>query len=129
MSDVPSQLKYTPTHEWVLCKDDELTIGVTKHAEQLLGDLVFVELPEIGNNVSDGDELGVVESVKAASDFYTPMGGVVVDVNQKVSENPELVNKDPYGEGWLVKIKPTSLEGLNQLLDAEAYSQKIAEDI
>ena len=100
-----ADLKFTRTHEWLKSNGTEMTIGITEHAQQLLGDMVFVELPEKGDEVNAGDELGVVESVKAASDFYAPISGVVIAVNQQVSENPALVNSDPYGAGWLVKIK------------------------
>ena len=127
MSNIPSDLKYTKTHEWVqIHGDDELTIGITEHAQELLGDLVFVELPEVGNKVNAGDDLGVVESVKAASDFYAPVSGVVISVNENVSEDPSLVNQNPYDQGWLVKIKPDAPNELDKLLDADSY-QKVAE--
>jgi glycine cleavage system H protein len=128
MSNIPSNLRFTASHEWLNNHEDEMSIGITEHAQQLLGDLVFVDLPSIGTEVSAGDELGVVESVKAASDFYAPVGGVVVAVNQQVNEDPALVNSDPYGAGWLVKIKPNHLAEINQLLTAEQYQEKIAED-
>lgn len=123
-----TDLKFTKTHEWLLTGNDEFTVGITDHAQQLLGDMVFVELPEEGDIVSVGDELGVVESVKAASDFYAPVSGKVVAVNQQVSENPALVNSDPYGAGWLVKIKASNLNELNDLLNAEQYQNEIAEE-
>lgn len=128
MSNIPSNLRFTASHEWLNNQEDEMSIGITEHAQQLLGDLVFVDLPSIGTEVSAGDELGVVESVKAASDFYAPVGGVVVAVNQQVNEDPALVNSDPYGAGWLVKIKPNHLAEINQLLTAEQYQETIAED-
>ena len=128
MSNIPSDLKYTSTHEWVQTNsDDELTMGITEHAQELLGDLVFVDLPEVGNKICAGDDLGVVESVKAASDFYAPVSGVVVSVNPKVSEDPALVNQHPYEDGWLVKIKPDSSSELEELLSAEEY-KKVAEE-
>lgn len=128
MSNIPSDLKYTSTHEWVQTNsDDELTMGITEHAQELLGDLVFVDLPEVGNKICAGDDLGVVESVKAASDFYAPVSGVVVGVNPKVSEDPALVNQHPYEDGWLVKIKPDSSSELEELLSAEEY-KKVAEE-
>ena len=102
-------LKFTTTHEWLDSTGTEMKIGITEHAQELLGDMVFVELPEVGKEVMAGDELGVVESVKAASDFYAPISGVVVAINNVVNENPALVNSDPYGAGWLVKIKATHL--------------------
>ena len=128
MSDTPSNLKFTQTHEWLKNDQEDKIIGITEHAQQLLGDMVFVDLPEIGNTVQAGDELGVVESVKAASDFYAPISGVVVAVNQHVRENPALVNTDPYGAGWLVKIKPNNSEEINDLLTAEQYQNEITGD-
>src|SRR5688500_2664195 len=105
-----TDLKFTSTHEWLKIVDQECLIGITDHAQQLLGDMVFVELPEEGDEVEAGEELGVVESVKAASDFYAPVSGKVIAINQAVNENPALVNSDPYNTGWLVKIKPRNLE-------------------
>lgn len=128
MSDTPNHLKFTQTHEWLNSAEEDVVVGITEHAQQLLGDMVFVDLPQIGDTVQAGDELGVVESVKAASDFYAPVSGVVVSVNQHVSENPALVNNDPYGAGWLVKIKPNNLDEINALLDAEQYQNEIAGD-
>ncbi|HHF7344582.1 TPA: glycine cleavage system protein GcvH [Legionella feeleii] len=123
-----TDLKFTRTHEWLKSGGDEYTIGITEHAQQLLGDMVFVELPETGDEFKAGDELGVVESVKAASDFYAPISGVVVAVNQEVSANPALVNSDPYGAGWLVKLKAHNPAELNELLNAEQYQNEIAEE-
>jgi glycine cleavage system H protein len=123
-----NNLKFTPTHEWLKIGQNEVTIGITEHAQQLLGDMVFVELPEIGDVVSAGDELGVVESVKAASDFYTPISGVVTAVNEAVVSNPALVNTAPYNEGWLVKLKPNHLDEINELLSADQYQNEIAEE-
>lgn len=128
MNDIPENLKFTKTHEWVKKDEDEITLGITAHAQELLGDLVYVELPEVGNKISSGDELGVVESVKAASDFYAPISGVVVAVNHKVSEDPALVNQAPYGEGWLVKIKPDNPDEIDELLGADEYQEKTKED-
>lgn len=124
-----ADLKFTRTHEWVESSPDGImTIGITEHAQQLLGDMVFVDLPEEGNEVIAGEEFGVVESVKAASDVYAPIGGVIVGVNQRVSENPALVNSDPYGAGWLIKIKANNLAELENLLNADEYQNEIAED-
>jgi glycine cleavage system H protein len=128
MSNLPKDLKFTTTHEWALCEGDEVTIGITDHAQELLGDLVFVDLPEVGNKVCAGDELGVVESVKAASDFYAPISGVIISVNPKVCEDPALVNHEPYDKGWLVKLKPDSPSELDSLLDLEHYKQEISEE-
>lgn len=123
-----NDLKFTATHEWLKTGNDEVTIGITEHAQQLLGDMVFVELPEIGVVVSVGEELGVVESVKAASDFYAPISGVVTAVNEVVIGNPAIVNTDPYNEGWLVKLKPSHLNEINDLLSADQYQNEIAEE-
>ncbi len=121
-------LKYTATHEWLRNDNNEVTIGITEHAQHALGELVFVELPPLGNSVNAGDELGVVESVKAAADFYAPITGTIVAVNQNVCENPELVNKDPYDAGWLVKIRPSRPEEIEQLLDSEQYQNHLSEE-
>lgn len=123
-----NDLKFTATHEWLKAEQEEVTVGITDHAQQLLGDMVFVELPEIGDVVHAGDELGVVESVKAASDFYAPVSGVVTAVNDAVAENPAIVNTDPYTAGWLVKIKPSHLNEINDLLTADQYQNEIAEE-
>ena len=128
MSSTFTHLKFTSTHEWIAADQEEMTVGITDHAQQLLGDMVFVELPVVGDEVNSGDEIGVLESVKAASDFYAPISGVIVAVNQQVSENPALVNSDPYGNGWLVKIKPHNPDEVEMLLDDEQYQDEIAED-
>lgn len=122
-----NNLKFTSTHEWLKQEGDEVIIGITDHAQQLLGDMVFVEMPEIDHAVNAGDELGVVESVKAASDFYAPISGVVTAVNEAVVENPAIVNSEPYTEGWLVKLKPSDLSELDNLLDADEYESEINE--
>lgn len=123
-----NNLKFTSTHEWLKTEADEVVIGITEHAQQLLGDMVFVELPEIGDVVSAGEELGVVESVKAASDFYAPISGVVTAVNEAIVANPAIVNSDPYQEGWLVKLKPSNPDEINKLLSADQYHNEIAEE-
>lgn len=123
-----NDLKFTATHEWLKSGQDEVTVGITDHAQQLLGDMVFVELPEVGDEVSAGQELGVVESVKAASDFYAPISGVVTAVNDAVVENPAIVNTDPYIAGWLVKLKPSNPNEINELLNADQYQNEIAEE-
>lgn len=123
-----NDLKFTATHEWLKKEADEVTIGITDHAQQLLGDMVFVELPEIGDTVRAGEELGVVESVKAASDFYAPISGVVTAVNTAIIDNPAIVNSDPYNAGWLVKLKPSHPDEINELLSADQYQNEIAED-
>ena len=118
----PSDLKYAKTHEWVRDEGDVVTIGISQHAQELLGDLVFVELPAVGKIVSVGAEIAVVESVKAASDVYAPISGEVVAVNTQLESQPELVNSAPYGEGWLFKLKPSDKAELNALLSAQEYS-------
>ncbi|RUR12893.1 glycine cleavage system protein GcvH [Legionella sp. km772] len=123
-----NDLKYTKTHEWLKEEQDEVIIGITEHAQQLLGDMVFVELPEIGDTVDAGDELGVVESVKAASDFYAPIAGTVTAINEAVVAEPSIVNNDPYQAGWLVKLKPSHPQEINNLLTAEQYQNEIAEE-
>lgn len=128
MSGTPKNLKFTETHEWLDSSSDDMTIGITDHAQQLLGDMVYVELPQIGDEINAGDELGVLESVKAASDFYAPVSGVVVAINEQVNENPALVNSDPYGAGWLIKMRPNDLNEISELLDDEEYHNEIAEE-
>ncbi|USQ13561.1 glycine cleavage system protein GcvH [Legionella lytica] len=123
-----NDLKFTSTHEWLKEEQSEVIIGITDHAQQLLGDMVFVELPEVGDVVEAGDELGVVESVKAASDFYAPISGVITAVNETVVENPAIVNTDPYHAGWLVKLKPSDLSEIDNLLTAEEYQNETAEE-
>jgi len=128
MSDVPEDLRYTRTHEWVRADEDGLyTIGITDHAQEQLGDLVFVELPEIGRHCEADEACMVVESVKAASDVYSPVAGEVVEVNEALADSPELVNKDPYGEGWMIRIRPDDPKALEGLMDAEAYRALIEE--
>ena len=119
-------LKFTKTHEWIQPNEDPMVIGITEHAQELLGDLVYIELPNEGKQVQAGDELGVVESVKAASDFYAPISGTIIAVNHEVSDDPALVNNDPFGSGWLVKIKPSNASELTELLSTDDYSHHIA---
>ena len=122
---VPQELQYTKSHEWVRVEDEVVTVGITDHAQEELGDVVFVELPEEGDSLGAGDTLGTIESVKAVSDLYAPVGGEVVEVNGALEDTPENVNEDPYGEGWLVKIR-TSEEG--DLLSAEEYEKVVEEE-
>jgi len=124
----PSSLKYAETHEWVKTDDSgELIVGITDHAQDLLGDLVFAELPEVGQQVGKGDECSVVESVKAASDIYSPVTGEIVAVNGELEGGPEAINDSPYQDGWIFVIKPTDTSELDDLLDAEGY-QNLTED-
>lgn len=120
-------LKFTKTHEWIKQEGDVAIIGITDHAQDLLGDMVYVELPKVGDTVHASIEMGVVESVKAASDLYSPASGTVVEINQLVLDNPALVNKDPFGEGWLIKLKMNNPDEMNGLLDEKAYLQEITE--
>lgn len=126
MSHVPEELYYTKTHEWVRVEADEtLTVGITDHAQNLLGDMVFIQTPELEALYGTGDDCAVVESVKAASDVYSPIAGEVIQINEALIENPELVNQDPYGDGWLFKIKPEDSGEVEELMDAAAYLEHI----
>ena len=128
MSEVPTELKFLSTHEWVLVEDGIATIGVSDHAQELLGDLVYVELPEHGSTVSAGDSVGVIESVKAASDTYAPLSGEIIEVNDELENAPEQINNDPYGNGWMYKLSIEDSEEVENLLDADAYTDSIADD-
>jgi len=129
MSEILDGLKYIDTHEWVRIEDDgTAVIGITDHAQELLGDLVFVELPEMDTDLSTGDECGVVESVKAASDIYSPLGGKVVAINEELTDTPELVNNSPYQDGWLFKLALTNPSEVDTLLDAKGYSKCLEDD-
>lgn len=129
MSNIPAELKYTKSHEWVRTETDgSLTVGITDHAQEALGDLVYVEVPEVGSALDAGDAAAVVESVKAASDVYAPIGGEVIAANEELADAPEQVNEDPYGGGWLFKLQPTDASELDALLDAEAYQADIDEE-
>lgn len=126
MSSIPNNLKYLDSHEWArLESDGTVTVGISDHAQGSLGDLVFVEVPEVGKTLSKGGAAAVVESVKAASDVYSPVSGEVVAANEALGASPELVNTDPYGAGWLFKLKPSNTGELAQLLDAQAYEKVV----
>jgi glycine cleavage system H protein len=125
MSHTPSELKYASSHEWARLEEDgTVTIGITDHAQDALGDVVFVELPEVGVVMAAGDDAGVVESVKAASDIYAPLGGEVIAINEKLDDEPETVNSDPYNDGWFFKLQPSDTSELDALLTAEDYQQQ-----
>ena len=127
MSNLPEDLKYTKEHEWVREEDDgTVTVGITDHAQGLLGDLVFVELPEVGARLTAGAECAVVESVKAASDVYSPLGGEVTAVNETLGDAPETINEDPYGAGWIFKLRLGDASELGALLDASGYAELVA---
>ena len=127
MSEIPAELKYASSHEWVrLESDGTVVVGITDHAQDELGDVVFVELPEVGSELDAGAEVAVVESVKAASDIYAPITGEVIEINPLLEDEPETVNRSPYGDGWFFRIKPTDLSELEQLLDSDGYADAIA---
>ena len=129
MSNIPSELKYTKSHEWVRVESDgSITVGITDHAQELLGDMVFVELPEAGATYTAGDECAVVESVKAASDVYSPVAGEVTAVNEDLPDAPETVNQDPYDSGWMFKMTPEDAGEVDELMDAEAYGEFVASE-
>lgn len=124
MSELPGDLQYTSEHEWLRKEDDgSVTVGITDYAQAALGDLVYIELPETGAEVDEGGEMAVVESVKAASDVYAPVAGTVVEVNASLADDPEKINSDPYGEGWIVRLQPSSDPG--QTMDPDAYQEFI----
>ena len=124
---IPNELKYTSDHEWVKMEGSDFVIGITDHAQDSLGDVTFVELPEIGARFEDKAIFGVVESVKAASDLYMPVTGEVIEVNDSLNDSPENVNSDPYGNGWMIKIRPDQTDSIGSLLDADAYSKEIGD--
>ena len=126
MSNIPAELKYVASHEWLRLEEDgTITVGITEHAQDLLGDVVFVELPEVGATITVDDEIAVVESVKAASDVYAPISGEVIAINESLDDDPEVINSDPYGEGWLYKMKATNIEDYEGLLSAEEYENEL----
>jgi glycine cleavage system H protein len=127
MSSVPKALKYSKTHEWVRKDDDTYTVGITDHAQCMLGDLVYVELPEVESSLESGQECAVVESVKAAADIYSPVSGEVVEINEALIENPQLVNQDPYGKGWLFRVRPFEVD-MTSLLNSDQYSKQVASE-
>ncbi|MDA7601251.1 glycine cleavage system protein GcvH [Gammaproteobacteria bacterium] len=123
MSESPENLKYLSSHEWVKLEDDgSVTVGISDHAQDLLGDIVFVELPEVGQELGAEEEAAVVESVKAASDIFSPIGGKVTEINEKLLDEPDLVNVSPYEDGWFFKMQPDDLESLKSLLSSEEYT-------
>jgi glycine cleavage system H protein len=129
MSNTPTDLRYTNSHEWLRDEGDgTVTIGITEHAQELLGDLVFVDLPEVGTALAAGDDCAVVESVKAASDVYSPVSGEVIAVNETLDGAPETINEDAFGDGWIFKLKLDDAAELDGLLDAEAYDALVAEE-
>lgn len=129
MSNNPPELKYAKTHEWARVEEDgAVTIGITDHAQEALGDVVYIEVPDVGDTLAGGDQAGVVESVKAASDIFAPLSGEVIAINGDLEEEPELVNADPYNDGWFYRILPQDLSELESLLSADEYAAACAED-
>lgn len=124
--NIPSDLRYYPSHEWLRLEGDTATVGISDHAQEELTDVVFVELPALGRNVDAGDPTAVVESVKAASDIYAPVGGEVIEVNPAVETDPSLVNTDPYGKGWIFKLRVKNAAEVSTLMDAAAYQAHIS---
>jgi len=126
MSELPGDLKYSKSHEWVRVNDDgTVTVGITDHAQEQLGDMVYVEVPEQGRELEAEEACAVVESVKAASDVYTPLAGTIVEANAALADAPEAINQDAYGAGWLMKLKPASGDALNDLMDPDTYQEFI----
>ncbi|MBZ0264755.1 glycine cleavage system protein GcvH [bacterium] len=125
MSDVPNDLKYTEDHEWVRIEGDEVVVGVTDYAQGELGDVVFLEFPEVDDEVEQGQPFGSIEAVKTVADLYAPLTGKVTAINSKLDDEPETVNSDPYGEGWLIKIAISDRGELDSLMDAETYQEHI----
>ena len=123
--EIPAGLRYSKEHEWVATEEEVATIGITDYAQEQLGEIVYVELPAVGDKISKDDAFGVVESVKAVSDIYAPVSGTVVEVNQELPESPEMINEDPYGDGWLVKVKVSDGSELDDLLDHEEYEELV----
>ena len=129
MSEIPDNLLYTDDHEWLRLEDDgSVTVGISDHAQQALGELVFVEVPELGASFTEGDACAVVESVKAASDVYSPVAGTVIAVNERLADAPELINEDPYGDGWMFRLQISDTSQLDDLLDASAYEELESEE-
>ena len=126
--EIPQGLKYSKEHEWVATEDSVATIGITDHAQDQLGEIVFVELPAVGEKISKDDPFGVVESVKAVSDIYAPISGTVIEINEGLPETPEVVNEDPYGDGWLIKVKMNDASDLDDLMDSDEYAEMVASE-
>jgi len=126
--EFPEELKYTEEHEWVMVEEDLAVVGITDFAQDALGDVVFVELPEVGTAVEAGKAFGVVESVKAVSDVYAPLTGTIEEVNDDLIDAPEIINTSPYEDGWMVKIRMANADDVDELMDAEAYQALIAEE-
>ncbi|MEN8778217.1 MAG: glycine cleavage system protein GcvH [Glaciecola sp.] len=129
MSNIPAELRYASTHEWVRPEGNGVfTVGITEHAQELLGDMVFLDLPDEGDAIATGDDVAVAESVKAASDVYAPISGEVIAINEDLEDSPELVNTDPYGDGWMFKVKADDAGEVESLLTADGYAESIEDE-
>ncbi len=129
MATIPAELRYANTHEWVRSEGDGVyTVGISEHAQELLGDMVFIDLPDVGDEIDAGDDCAVAESVKAASDIYAPLTGEVLEINEELEDSPELVNSDAYGDGWMFKLKASDESELDNLLSAEDYAASIEDE-
>jgi glycine cleavage system H protein len=126
--EAPPGLRYSKEHEWVAAEESVATVGITDHAQEQLGEIVYIELPSIGEKVSKDDPFGVVESVKAVSDIYAPVSGTVLEVNEDLAESPEVVNEDPYGDGWLIKVKVSDAADFDDLMDSDEYERMVARE-
>ena len=126
--EVPEGLKYSKEHEWVLVEDQIVTVGITEYAQEELGDVVYVELPEVGEKMVKDDPFGAVESVKAVSDLYAPISGAVLEVNDSLPDSPEMINEDPYGDGWMIKVEMSEKEDLSDLMSAEEYAEYVSQE-
>jgi glycine cleavage system H protein len=126
--ELEPEARYTESHEWALEDGDEIVCGITDHAQETLSDIVYVELPEVGDRLEKGEEFGIVESVKAASDVYMPMGGEITAVNEELEDAPELINQDPYGEGWMIRFTPSDASEFGDLMSADEYEALVAEE-
>jgi glycine cleavage system H protein len=126
--EAPPGLKYSKEHEWVATEDTVATIGISDHAQEQLGEIVYIELPAVGEKVSKDDPFGVIESVKAVSDIYAPVSGTVIEINEDLPESPEMVNEDCYGDGWLIKVKISDTADFDDLMEASEYEEMVARD-
>jgi glycine cleavage system H protein len=126
--EIPQGLKFSQEHEWVTTEDSVATVGISDHAQEQLGEIVYIELPAVGEKISKDDPFGVVESVKAVSDIYAPVSGTVIEVNEDLPDTPEVVNEDPYGDGWLIKVRVSDPTDLEDLMDADEYAELVARE-
>ena len=125
MANIPEDLRYSEEHEWLRLAGEQVTIGITDHAQTQMGDVVFVELPEVGDEITRGEAFGTVESTKAVSELFAPISGKVVEINENLIEAPETINEDPYGDGWMMRVEPTDHNDRDEMMDAEAYQEHI----